>query len=124
MILRNSRTGSVLADRVERASTLLARMRGLLGRAALSDGEALLIEPCTSLHTFFMRFTIDAAFLSRELRVVRVIPDLVPWRATRLHRGAAMAVELPRGTLARTGTREGDALELVQQSSRTPGAAI
>ena len=112
MIVRNSRTGAVLADRVERASTMLARLRGLLGRRALPEGEALLIEPCASIHTFCMRFAIDAAFLSRELRVLRAIPDLGPWRATRLHRGAAMALELPRGTLARTGTREGDVLEL------------
>ncbi len=112
MIVRNSRTGAVLAERVERASTMLARLRGLLGRRALPEGEALLIEPCASIHTFCMRFAIDAAFLSRELRVLRAIPDLGPWRATRLHRGAAMALELPRGTLARTGTREGDALEL------------
>ena len=112
MILRNSRTGAVVAERVERASTPLARLRGLLGRRALADGEALLIEPCASIHTFFMRFAIDAAFLSPELRVLRAIPDLRPWRATRLYRGAAMALELPLGTLARTGTREGDELEL------------
>jgi uncharacterized membrane protein (UPF0127 family) len=112
MILRNSRTGAVLAHDVERASTALARLRGLLGRSALPDGQALLIEPSASIHTFFMRFTIDAAFLSHELRVLRAIPDLGPWRATRIHRGAAMALELPRGTLVRTGTREGDALQL------------
>src|SRR5207253_6902642 len=103
----------VLAERLERSSTMLARLRVLLGRSALPDGEALLIEPCASIHTFFMRFAIDAAFLSRELRVLRAIPDLRPWRATRLHRGATMALELPRGTLARTGTREGDALALI-----------
>ena len=111
MILRNARTGAVLADRLERASSALARARGLLGRGALSDGEGLLIEPCTAIHTFFMRFAIDAAFLSGELRVVRAIPRLRPWRATRFHRGAAMVVELPEGTLQRTGTREGDALQ-------------
>jgi uncharacterized protein len=112
MILRNASNGSLLADRVERACTPLARLWGLLGRTALAEGEALLIEPCTSIHTFFMRFTIDALFLSRELRVVRMVPDLRPWRATRFHRGVSMALELPRGTLARTGTHEGDVLQL------------
>ena len=112
MILRNSRTDAILAQRVERASTPLARLRGLLGRSSLPEGEALLIEPCASIHTFFMRFPIDAAFLSRELRVVRAIPDLKPWRATRQHRAAALVVELPAGTLARTGTREGDLMAL------------
>jgi uncharacterized protein len=112
MILRNSRTGAALALRVERVSTVLGRMRGLLGRSELPEGEALLIEPCASIHTLFMRFQIDAVFLSRELRVVRAISHLRPWRATRFHRDAAMVVELPEGTLARTGTREGDLLEL------------
>ncbi|TMB14235.1 MAG: DUF192 domain-containing protein [Deltaproteobacteria bacterium] len=91
---------------------MLGRMRGLLGRSELPQGDALLIAPCASIHTLFMRFRIDVVFLSRALRVVRAISGLHPWRATRFHRGAAMAVELPEGTVARTGTREGDVLEL------------
>jgi len=111
VILRNPRTGGVLADRMERASTALARMRGLLGRSALGEGEGLLIDPCAGIHTFFMRFAIDVVFLSRDLRVVRAIAELRPWRATRLYSRAAMVAELPAGTLLRTGTREGDVLE-------------
>jgi uncharacterized membrane protein (UPF0127 family) len=108
--LYNPRTGAVLADRIERAVSLPARLRGLLGRTGLDPGEALVIEPCTSIHTFFMRFPIDAAFLSSEHRVIRAISDLRPFRATRFHPGAALVVELPAGTLVRSGTREGDAL--------------
>ena len=110
MILRNARTGSVLADRMERASSILARARGLLGRRSLGEGEALLIQPCNAVHTFFMRFAIDVVFLSRDLRVVRAIPELRPWRATRFHPRATLVVELPPGTVLRTGTREGDVL--------------
>ena len=112
MILRNRRTGAVLADRIERARSPLARLRGLLGRRELGAGEGLLIEPCSGVHTFFMRFAIDAAFLSRDLGVIRAIHRLPPWRATRFHRRAAMVVELPAGTLLRTGTREGDVLQV------------
>jgi len=110
VILRNARTGAVLGDRVQRASSALSRMRGLLGRASLAEGEGLLIEPCNSIHTLFMRFPIDALFLSRDLRVVRAIAELHPWRATRVHFRAAMVVELPCGTVERTGTRAGDVL--------------
>jgi len=110
--LYNPRNGAVLARRVERAVTMAARLRGHLGRSALPEGDALSIEPCTSLHTFFMRFPIDALFLSREGRVIRAIPDLRPWRATRIYPRAAQAVELPAGTIARSGTREGDLLAL------------
>lgn len=110
MRLVNSRNGAVLAERVERAVSMRARMRGLLGRTALPAGEALSIEPCTSIHTFFMRFAIDAAFVSRAGRVLRAISDLRPWRATRVYPSAALVVELPAGTLSRTGTVEGDEL--------------
>jgi uncharacterized membrane protein (UPF0127 family) len=110
MRLINGRNGAVLAEKVERAETMTARLRGLLGRSSLREGEALVIEPCSSIHTFFMRFAIDVAFLSREGRVVRAISDLSPWRATRIYSSAALAVELPAGTLRRTGTVEGDPL--------------
>jgi len=108
--LVNRRTGSVLAERVERALTLRARLFGLIGRDNLQEGSALSIEPCTSIHTFFMKFCIDAAFMAKDGRLLRAISALRPWRATRIYPGAALVVELPAGTLARTGTREGDEL--------------
>ena len=114
MRLVNQSNGAVLAERVERAVSVRARMKGLLGRSALPEGEALVIEPCTSIHTFFMRFSIDAAFVARDGRVVRAIGSLKPWRATRVYPSAAMVIELPAGKLVRTGTSEGDQLAFVE----------
>jgi uncharacterized protein len=108
--LVNRTRGAVLAERVQRAERLGERLRGLLGRGALGDGEALAIAPCASIHTFFMRFPIDAVFLDQRGRVLRAIARLRPWRATRPHLRARQVVELPAGTLSRTGTREGDEL--------------
>jgi len=106
--LVNRRNGAILAARVERASRLWERMRGLLGRRELPQGDALAIEPCNSIHTFFMAFAIDAAFLDRNGKVIRALSDLQPYRASRIHPTAAQVVELPAGTLARTDTRAGD----------------
>jgi uncharacterized membrane protein (UPF0127 family) len=106
-------TGAVLATSVERADTIQSRLIGLLGRKELPEGSALLLEPCTSIHTFFMRFAIDVAFLSSDGRILRAIGELKPWRATGLYLSARLAVELPSGTLARTGTREGDRLTFI-----------
>jgi len=108
MKLVNRRNGAVLAERVERATRIWDRMRGLLGRRHLPQGDALAIDPCNSIHTFFMAFAIDAAFLDRDGKVIRALRDLRPYRATRIHRSAAQVVELPAGTLARTDTRAGD----------------
>ena len=110
MRLLNQANGAVLAENVQIARTARARLKGLLGRDFLPEGEALSIEPCTSIHTFFMRFPIDAAFLARDGKVLRAISSMPPWRATRIYPRAALVVEFPAGTLARTGTAEGHVL--------------
>lgn len=102
----------MLATSLERAERMIPRMRGLLGRASLAEGQALWITPCASVHTAGMRFAIDVAFLDASGRVLRRYDALRPWRGTRLVRGAVGALELPAGTLARTDTRVGDVLDL------------
>lgn len=62
------------------ARTLLDRMRGLIGRKCLPSGEGLLILRCNAIHTFFMSFPIDATFLDRNDRVVKVVRNIPPWR--------------------------------------------
>ena len=108
--LVNLRNGSVVAVVIERATNALARLHGLLGRKELPVGHALAIEPCTSIHTFFMKFTIDAAFLRKDGRVIRAISGLRPWRMTRVYPSAAMVIELREGALAAADVREGDTL--------------
>jgi uncharacterized membrane protein (UPF0127 family) len=100
-------TGAVLAERASRTTTVLARMRGLLGRSHLSAGEGLHLAPCKAIHTLFMRFPIDVLFLSPDDSVVRALHWLPPWCVIRMHRGALSVLELPAGTLARTSTQAG-----------------
>lgn len=110
--LVNETRGAVLAERAALALTARERMKGLLGRDALPDGDALVIRPCTSIHTFFMRFPIDVLFLDRDGRVLRAIPAMKPWRLTRFYPRAACVAELPASVLQRTGTTEGDVVKL------------
>ena len=112
--LRNLTRGTVVAGHVEEAVRTFARLKGLLGRDGLAEGHALLIAPCTSIHTFFMRFTIDVVFLGQDGRALRVLRSLRPWRATRIYPRAACVIELVEGALARSGTEEGDELMLVR----------
>lgn len=105
--------GVPVARRVERAASFRTRLVGLLGRSGLADDEGLWIEPCDSVHTFFMRFPIDVAFVDRDGVVVRRIDRMRPWRATRLHVAARACVELAAGVLERHDVREGARLALV-----------
>lgn len=65
---------------VEEARTPLARMRGLLGRAGLPPGHALLLTPCSAIHTLGMRFGIDVRFYDREGRLTRTVEAVRPGR--------------------------------------------
>jgi uncharacterized membrane protein (UPF0127 family) len=84
-------------------------MRGLLGRRGLPPGEGLLLHPAGSIHTFFMRFVIDAVFLDREQRVVRIASHLRPWR-TAAGKDSRSVLELAAGEAARLGLAAGDVL--------------
>ena len=66
--------------RAEVARTPWARIKGLIGRRGLPPGRGLLILRCNAIHTFFMRFAIDAVFYDRQDRVVKTVRNVRPWR--------------------------------------------
>jgi len=109
-------TGTRLAGRVVAAVDSAARRRGLLGRTTMDD-EALVIAPCNAVHTFFMRLTIDIAFVTRDGRVVRAVSNVPPWRITGAF-GAFATIEMAAGTLVRTATKAGHALRLREAEPR------
>jgi uncharacterized membrane protein (UPF0127 family) len=88
---------------------MLSRMKGLLGRRSLPAGEGLLIRPAPSIHTFFMRFPIDAVFLSRAGEVMKISAEVRAWRARSCRRAYAV-LELAAGEAERRGITTGDHL--------------
>ena len=109
--LMNNRNNRVLATTVLTAFDSASRRRGLLKQDFLPDGTALIIAPSNAIHTFFMRFAIDVAFVSRDGRVLKVRPNVPPWRMAVALRGFAV-IEMPVGALARADTQAGDALRI------------
>jgi uncharacterized protein len=107
--------GRVVASRVHGALDATSRKKGLLGRTGLDEGEALVIAPCSAVHTFFMRFPIDVVHLDRAGRVVRLRRGMPPSRIDVSLRGFAV-VELAAGSAERLGLRPGDSLRAVATS--------
>jgi uncharacterized membrane protein (UPF0127 family) len=110
----NRTRDQLLADRAELARSFWARGRGLMGRAALPVGYALIIYPESSIHTFFMRISIDVLFVGRDGRVValreamppnRPFAGVAPWRGL-------YVIELPAGVIAATSSAVGDQLDV------------
>jgi uncharacterized protein len=114
--VENFTRGTVVANRVRVARSTRDRTVGLLDRASLSEDEGLWIERSPSIHMFFMRFAIDAVFVGAEGRVMKVVPDLKPWRVVWWARGARDCLELPSGAAARSATQVGDELRVVDVS--------
>jgi uncharacterized protein len=98
-------------DRIEIADRPLARMRGLLGRERMDADEGMLLRPAGSIHTFFMRFPIDAVFLDDDLVVLGTFEHLEPWGTAGRH-GAKAVLELSAGTCERLQVKRGDKLVL------------
>jgi uncharacterized protein len=76
----------------------------LLGKKELAPGEGILLRPCASVHTMFMRFAIDVVFCDRDLRVLGIAEAIPKWRV-RSQRGAKVTIELAAGEAARRGVR-------------------
>jgi uncharacterized protein len=120
-LIVNATRGNVICEHAEIASTPWRRTRGLLGRTGLAEGEGMLIDPAPSIHSAFMRFEFDAVFLDRDLKVVKVVERIRPFRAHSA-KHARKVLELPAGEAGRLGLQVGDtlAIEPLPEAARPP----
>jgi uncharacterized protein len=116
-IVFNQTRGICLADETESARSFFKRIKGLIGRSAnqFVAGKALWIVPSEGIHTFGMRFSIDAAYLDSHGRVLKLYHELAPYRLAAVLLKARSVLELPSGVLAQTHTEVGDILEFRPQ---------
>lgn len=110
-MLRNVRSGQIVANQLETAFASSDRRKGLLGRDGLAPGQALIIAPTNLVHTFTMRFPIDILFVARDGRVIKVRHAVPPRRISGAFGGFAV-VECAAGQLERSDTRSGDSIEV------------
>ena len=112
MNIDNITRNTCIADKADRASTFISRGRGLMLAAPMPSGGGLVIEPCNSIHMFFMRYPLDILFVDKEGKVVFMYKGIKPWRVGRIVKGAKSAIELPEGSIEHSGTQVGDALAI------------
>jgi uncharacterized protein len=113
----NLTRGTLLAPRAAIAETALARMIGLLGTDRPDSSRALFLTPCRGIHTFGMRYPIDAAFLDREGTVVRLFLNLSPNRMTPIVFSAYSVAEFAPHVLYENNIRVGDRLQVEKDES-------
>jgi len=109
-VRNRTRGGVLLGDRIGVADRWWPRLRGLLGHPAPREGEGLILMPCRGVHMMGMRYALDVILADARGRVLVCFPHLRPGRTTGMHRDAHVALEIPVGTILRTGTAPGDEL--------------
>ncbi len=108
--------GRIVCERVVVADRAHRRMRGLLGRKYLREGEGMVLRPGWSIHTAFMRFPIDAVFLDADQVVIKIEHEVGQWRTVSC-RGAREVVELSAGECRRRGLEVGDRVAWASRSA-------
>jgi len=113
MKVTNSSKNTILADKAKVAEGFFARLIGLLNRKSLNQGEALVLSPSNSIHSFFMRFTIDAIFLDKAAKVIAALPSFKPFRLSGVYFNSHTVIELPADTIRITRTEPGDTIQIL-----------
>jgi len=109
-ILRNSDGEKIF--QIEIADTFAKRFLGLMGRKKIPQGRGLLIEPCNSIHMFFMRFAIDAIYIDENFIVKKVVKNLPAWLGMSICFGAHAVIEFAAGEADRLNFRVGSKIIL------------
>lgn len=93
---------------IEVADSFGTRLRGLMGRKSLADGQGLLIAPCSSIHMCFMQFAIDAVYINRDYEILKIVSGLRPWIGLSWCPSAWAVIELKNGEAMKYGLTVGE----------------
>ncbi len=109
-LLQLSKNGEILISEVEDANTYFTRMMGLMFRKNLPENRGLLLTPCNQIHTFSMRFPIDAVYISHDNTVIKIEKSILPRKICKTVRKSWKILELNGGIADKIGLAENDVL--------------
>lgn len=102
--------GMVLFEKIRECDTFLKRLAGLMFKSEIGEGDGVVLWPCSSIHMFFMKMSLDCIFLDREKRVLKILKNFAPWRVSGMVPGAHYVIEVSAGHPGTARVAEGDIL--------------
>ncbi len=91
------------------ADSYVKRLLGYMFRKT-PHHSAIMLKPCNSIHTFFMKFNIDVLFLDENMQVIKKIENLRSGQVVTKVRGAKIVVESKEGAF--NNIKEGNKIEI------------
>ena len=104
----------VIVSKVYLASSFFKRLFGLLAFKPLEETEGLLIKDCRSIHTMWLKYSIDAVFIDKKGRATAVYEDLAPFRFSPYIKDACSVLELKAGSAGRASIKIGDIISFIE----------
>lgn len=111
MKIYNSTQNNLIADNIKVADNFITRTFGLIPRKTIPVSEGLIIKPCCSIHTFFMRFAIDVIFVNKKNEIVAMHENVKPWRILPIHPTSHYVIELASGEISAKGIKKYDIIK-------------
>lgn len=112
MNIYNSTQNNLIADNIKVAENFFTRSIGLLSRKSIFENEGLIIKPCCSIHTFFMKFAIDVLFINKQNEVIALYENVKPYRILPIHLNSSYIVELAAGQIFGKNVNKGDLIQI------------
>jgi uncharacterized membrane protein (UPF0127 family) len=106
-------SGKTIATNVNQAYSFFKRLKGLMFTKKLHSGTGIHIKPCPSVHTFFMKYSIDILYLDKANIVVGIDEALTPGKVGKRYQGAHSVVELSVGSVTESKTKVGQLLKFI-----------
>lgn len=106
----NKTKAEPISRKAKIADSFFLRFKGLMFKKAISEEEALIFYNAPSIHTFFMRFPIDLAFLDKKMQVIRIYESLSPWKAVFCPKSFSV-IEFPPHRTSQKSLEIGDILD-------------
>jgi uncharacterized membrane protein (UPF0127 family) len=111
--LWNRTQNLLLVSHLDVATSFIDRGVGLLKKSQLEEKEGLWIHRCNSIHTFFMKFSIDCIFVNKDLVVDDLVENLSPWKVVFPRWRSRSVIELKSGFINKYQVKKGDQLDVV-----------
>lgn len=111
-LVKNLRTNETYANSAKIAENFFDRLLGLMFKKNWELYDGLVLSPCNSIHTCFMKFKIDVIFLDKSNKVISFFLGLSPWRLTPIYFKAVKVIELPENAI-KGDIQKGDSIEVI-----------
>lgn len=103
----------IVLKKIARADNLFTKSLGVIGWKDFGEKNGLLLTGTNSIHTYFVRFPLDLVFLDKNMKVIKLVKNLKPFRISPIVWSAKHVLEMPTNSIKKFSINVGDEINLL-----------